>query len=141
MGVETIILALVKDGSVAALVIAITIVLAIVFFGLFLRNRAVVSIGAKDKLVDNSQIVSIQEQLGAIASKVNGLERDVHDRATKDEVHQIELSVTRMEGRIDAMATTVQATAHGVSRIEQFMLAAALQTTAPPMAPRGDRNV
>ena len=71
---------------------------------------------------------------GAIAIAVDGIEArishvesDVQHRATREEVHKLELSFTRMEGRFESIDQRTAATAHGVQRIESFMYEAAMR--------------
>lgn len=126
MGIPEI-LTLVDKGGLAGLILAAFAIMSTVVVGLFFKNKAVVSVSEKAKLVDSTQLDAINTNLGEIEKRLGNVEHDVTSRATRDEVHRLELSFTRMEGRFDSVSSTTQATANAVSRIEQFMYDAALR--------------
>lgn len=119
-----------QAGPVAA---GIAVVLLVLFFGLKWTGL-LATIGDRKKLVDSGQMTEVANSLAGIKQSLDGLatrmttvERDIEKRATQDEVHELEISFTRLEGRFDYLESTMKATAAGVTRIEDFMYEAALR--------------
>ncbi len=119
-----------QAGPVAA---GIAVVFLVIFFGLKWTGL-LTTIGDRKKLVDAGQMTAVANSLEGIKSSLDGLNRrmtvvehDIEGRATRDEVHELELSFTRLEGRFDFLESTMKATAAGVTRIEDFMYEAALR--------------
>ena len=106
----------------------LVVVLAVIFTGYTFRNKALLNVSDKDKIVDTGQLDAIDKKLSTIEGRLGTVENDVSNRATREEVHRLELSFTRMEGRFDSLSATTQATANAISRIEEFMYAAALRS-------------
>jgi hypothetical protein len=115
------------NGGVVGAILAVVAIVGTVLGGIVFKNKAVVSVTDKEKLVDSKQLDLINSNLGEIEKRLGNVEHDVTSRATREEVHRLELSFTRMEGRFDGVSATTQATANAVSRIEQFMYDAALR--------------
>lgn len=111
---------------------ALAIVGVLLILGLILKASGFSGIGKTSKLVDDDKIAAIAENLGAIEKRLGTVEHDVSQRATRDEMHRLELSFTRMEGRFESLSATTQATANAVSRIEEYMYSAALRIKEQP---------
>lgn len=114
-------------------VAAIVVVLIVLIVGLK-WSGVLATVGNKKTLIDDGQISAVTKGIASIAEKVDGIEArishvesDVQHRATREEVHKLELSFTRMEGRFESIDQRTAATAHGVQRIESFMYEAAMR--------------
>ncbi|EAU40177.1 hypothetical protein FP2506_11492 [Fulvimarina pelagi HTCC2506] len=106
--------------------LVITVVLGVVFI---LKWTGFTAFGDRSKLVDAKAIVKVSEGVDAIATdlknldrRVAAVEKDVGDRATRQEVHDLQLSIARMEGRFDLMEASMKAIGGSVTRMEDFLL-------------------
>lgn len=120
-------------GPVGPIALGFGIFAVVVLLGLKWSGFGFV-VGSKKTVVDDGKITAVQAgienietKLGSVEQRLSTVENDVERRATRDEVHQLELSFTRMEARVEAVDARTSAIAHGVSRIEGFMYEAALQ--------------
>ncbi|WP_147440315.1 hypothetical protein [Notoacmeibacter ruber] len=114
-----------QAGPVAA---GIAVVLLILFFGLK-WSGAFAMIGSGKSVIDNERldqlatgIENIGERLGSIEGRVAHVERGLDDRVRRSEVHDLDIALARMEGRLDMMAAASQATGASVTRIEDYLL-------------------
>ncbi|MBP0439450.1 DUF2730 family protein [Tianweitania sediminis] len=99
-------------------------------------------IGDKSQLVDSgkmtvvatgietvkNQVTELEKRLSAvneIEKRLGIVELDLKNRPTKEDHHRLELSFTRLEGEVKSALMTIQASAAAISRIEDFMYAAA----------------
>ena len=122
---------LVKTAGPA--VAAIVVVLIVLIVGLK-WSGVLATVGSKKTLIDDGQISAVTQGIASIAEKADGsearishVEIDVQHRATREEMHKLELAFTRMEGRFESIDQRTAATAHGVQRIESFMYEAAMR--------------
>lgn len=79
-------------------------------------------------LVMQSQLSDIEKRLRTmeqVEKRLAVVEQDLPNRPTKEDHHRLELSFTRLEGGVQQMAAKIEATAHGITRIEDYMYAAA----------------
>lgn len=125
MGLETLLTEALKQGGIAGLVVAATVLVV----GTFMRTRGFALVGDKSRLVDSEQLDEVAQGVSAMASKFDGLEarvtaveRGLGECATRDEVHDLELAMTRLDGRLDTMFATSKATNASVTRIEDFLI-------------------
>lgn len=103
-------------GIVAAVMIVTTVV------GLWFRQKGMLSVGENSKLVSKDRLSSIDNQLGAIDSRLTSVESDLRNRPTRDEIQALEIAVTKIDGRINGVVGVTNATNHAVNRIEEHML-------------------
>lgn len=103
-------------GIIAAVMIITTVV------GLWVRQKGILSVGENSKLVSKDRLSSIDNQLGAIDSRLTSVESDLRNRPTREEIHALEIAVTKIDGRIDGVVSVTNATNHAVNRIEEYML-------------------
>lgn len=114
-------------GTPAGLAVAIVIVVG----GFWLKKYGAVAIMAPDKkVVSEASIAAVHDRLGGIEDRLVKVESDVKDSATRTELHELELAMTRFEGRMIGIEMTSRATAAGVTRIEDFMFAASERAAA-----------
>ncbi len=106
----------------------VVIVLLSKFFGITVIVDKAKVVGDDRKITAVSGgVEKIKEQLSDIGKRLGEVEKEVSNRATRGEVHQLELAFTRLEGRIDAVSMTIQANTNSLTRIEEQMYAAAVR--------------
>lgn len=125
-------------------VVAVVLILGAVLTPLFKFLGIVVIGGTKAKVVDEEvkrlatvntgvgdikgELAEIKTLLGAFESRIGLVEAGVQNRATREEMHKLELSFTRLEGEVKSQALTTQNIYTMVSRIDDFMYREALRT-------------
>lgn len=92
--------------------------------GVYLRQKGLVSIGDKTKVIMKDDLSSINTKLGGIDRRLGEVENDLKYRPTRREVHDLELSMTRLETEVISIKETTEKTNRGVNRIEEFMMTA-----------------
>ena len=106
-----------QAGPIGGVVAAVAIGLA----GL-IKAMGWTAFGDKSKVVAGQKLERIDASLGEIKQRVGAIETDLKGRPTRQELHDLELSFTRMEGRFQAVEQTVRATNSAVGRIEDHMI-------------------
>ncbi|MHB2265825.1 DUF2730 family protein [Aliihoeflea sp. PC F10.4] len=108
------------------------VILTVFVMTFILKATGFSLIGDKAKVVDGAKMTNVsagvdvvRQQLSDIDKRLVAVEQDLQNRPTKEDHHRLELSFTRLEGEVRSTNITVQATANGVSRIEEFMYSAA----------------
>lgn len=112
---------LLKDGGLVGFVVFI----AVLTVGLVLRYKGFFMPMEKKDGGDKGQpyeITVVMSQIGKMDARLKDLERDVEHLPTRAEIHALELSLTRLDGRFSTMEETTKATGRAVSRIEDFMI-------------------
>lgn len=130
--------------ALGAAVAAIAIILGFVVFPFLIKALGLV-IGDKSKLVGKEeikpmaggvddikdQLTGVEERLAALESgferRLAELAHEVKNRPTREEIHRLELSFTRMEGRFESLDNTSRANSASLTRIEDQMYAAAVR--------------
>ena len=86
---------------------------------------------APPKALATSDLSGIKNELGKLNTKVSGIdtrlrevERDLEDRPTRAEFHQMDKILARYDERLNGIEKTTKATNHGVQRLEEFMIQA-----------------
>lgn len=64
---------------------------------------------------------SIEHQLDTFDRRIGRIEHDLESRPTSAQMHKLELALTRMDGRIDGLDRTANATNASVNRMEDFL--------------------
>jgi len=109
---------LLKDGSVVGLLVTI-----IVFtVGLVLRYKGWFVPSSKSGTATTPQITALASRVALVDSRLADVERDIQHLPTRDEMHEFELSLTRLDGRFGVMEDRSKATASAIARIEDFMI-------------------
>lgn len=119
---EQILSTLLKSGGPLGIITAVLIIMTVV--GVYLRQKGLVSIGDKTKVVMKDDLSSINTKLGGIDNRLKEVESDLRHRPTRQEVHDLELSMTRLETEVISIKDTTEKTNRGVNRIEEFMMQA-----------------
>ena len=101
-------------GATAAL-------LLLIFYGLA-RAKGWTGFGDKSKMVETSAVEKIDRRLGTIEKRLTDVEQDLHQRPTRQEIHELEKALARQDERIKSVDRTVTATNAAVSRIESFLI-------------------
>jgi hypothetical protein len=85
--------------------------------------------GDKSKMVSSTRLDAIDRRLGGIEGHIQGVEqrltsveRDLEDRPTRNEMHEIQKTLVRIEERDKGRDERIKAMGAGVSRIEGFLL-------------------
>lgn len=117
---EQLLSTLLKSGGPLGVISAVLIVMTII--GVYLRQKGLVSIGDKKKVVLKGDLSSINTKLGGIDNRLKDVENDLRHRPTRKEVHDLELSMTRLETEVTSIKDTTEKTNRGVNRIEEFMM-------------------
>lgn len=65
---------------------------------------------------------ALSSRIGQMDARLTDVERDIQHLPTRAEIHEIELQLTRLDGRFGAMEDNTKATSRAVSRIEDFMI-------------------
>lgn len=112
---------LAKGGPLGTLIAMLISVLAI---GVLARQKGWLSIGDKTRVVDHDDLSSINSKLGGIDKRLTDVEHDLKNRPTREEVHNLDISVTKLDGRMDGIERVTNATNHAVNRIEEHLLRA-----------------
>lgn len=68
---------------------------------------------------------ALAEGISEIKERLAAVENDITNRPTREEMHRLELSFTRLEGEVRSQGMTIQSTAAAIGRIEDYMYAAA----------------
>lgn len=115
-------------GVVATILVTVTLLKAL---------GVTAQIGDKAALVPDSRMTDlatgvddIKEKLSTIEGRVREVEHELSNRPTREEIHRLELSFTRLEGRLESQAATIQSTANAIGRIEDYMYTAAATARA-----------
>jgi archaellum component FlaC len=120
---EQILSTLLKSGGPLGIITAVLIVMTVI--GVYLRQKGLVSIGDKTKIILKDDLSSINTKLGGIDNRLKDVENDLRHRPTRKEVHDLELSMTRLETEVVSIKDTTEKTNRGVNRIEEFMMQSA----------------
>lgn len=115
------------------LVVAASSILVVLGTVFVLKRSGFTAFGDKSKLVDDAKIDGVArdvkdiketlgDQISRVERRVTAVERDVQDRPTKTEIHNLQLALARMEGRFDLTESAVRATGASVTRMEDFLL-------------------
>lgn len=112
--------------------LAVGAIIAVFAMGFVMKAMGYSAIGDKSKVVETTEVgatrsgvESVLDQLGDVEKRLAAVEQDLQNRPTKDDQHRLELAFTRLEGTVLQSAATGQATANAISRIEDYMYAAA----------------
>lgn len=108
---------LLENGGVVGAIVVTTVVIV----GMFLRYKGFL-MPEVNKSVTGPEIKALSSKIGQIDARLNDVERDIQHLPTRSEIHEIELSITRLEGRFENLDNTTKATSRAVSRIEDFMI-------------------
>ncbi|MBZ9678911.1 DUF2730 family protein [Mesorhizobium sp. ES1-1] len=112
---------LISDFSPAlAAGVALTLLVIVAILKLF----GFTGIADKSKLVNEGKL---NASLSAIEKRLATVENDITNRPTREEMHRLELSFTRLEGEVRSQGMTIQSTAAAIGRIEDYMYTAAAQ--------------
>lgn len=117
---ESILTALLNKGGPLGLMVAFIFIVMTV--GVYLRQKGIVSIGDKTKVVAKDRLASIDTRLGGIERRVTSVESDLKNRPTRREVHDLDIAVTKLDGRLQGLEKVTNSTNHSVLRIEEHML-------------------
>lgn len=118
MGSEDFLIDLALQGGPIGIVVAV----AVLGIGYFLRGKVATIFSDKSKIVATGELKEIGQRLDQIDSRVQEVERDVQNRPTRDEFHQLQLQLTKMGGRIELSNSSITVIRSAVTRIEDFML-------------------
>lgn len=125
MGIEKLFTELIQTGGPIAA--AIGVVLLVLFVGLKFTGVTAV-FGERKTVVDDGKLSAVTTGIGRIESKLETVEqriavveRDVEARATRSEVHDIQLALAKFEGRMDLLAQIGKETNATVERIDGYM--------------------
>ncbi|WP_182085207.1 hypothetical protein [Aureimonas sp. ME7] len=134
MGFEKYIGELIATGGPIAA--GIGIVLLVLIFGLKKAGVSAV-FGDRKTLVDDEKLTAVQstvdkidEKIETVARRVSAVERDIEQRATREEVHEIKIALARHEGRMAVIEQIGKATNSAVERIETYMFEYGVQSQA-----------
>lgn len=111
--------------------VATGVVLAVFAMVMILKALGFTGVtGDREKLDNGTKLMSegvagVKTQLEDIDKRLGAVESDLHNRPTKDDIHRLEISFTRLEGQVLSSAATIQATAVAIGRIEDYMYQAA----------------
>lgn len=115
-----------SPALVAGVVVTLFVIVTLLkFFGFS-------GIGDKHKLVDESKlsavsvdISTVNQRLTTIDNRLSAVERDMPNRATREDVHRVELKNAEIRGEIRAQSATLQAMQTAIGRMEDGVYEAA----------------
>ncbi len=113
--------ALLKDGGVVGLlvfVVVITVGLVLRYKGFFTASDG----ASTQSSAGPEEMNKLSSRIGQMDARLTDVERDIQRLPTRDEMHEFELQLTRLDGRFGAMEDNTKATSRAVSRIEDFMI-------------------
>lgn len=110
---------LIKDGGPMGIFVAI----AVAVFGLYLRATASSGKAKGPPRTAPEELSRIADKVSNIDSRLAEVEHDLENRPTRDEMHQLQLTMTRMGGKIDLLQSITTGTGAAVTRIEDHLLA------------------
>ena len=123
---DKLIVSLIEQGGPVGVVVAVVVLLVIV--GAFLRQKGIIAFGDQTKVVRRDELGAINHKLKNVDQSLRGLDRrvqhvetDLQSRPTVKQVHDLEKSFVRMEGKFEAVETDIRATRAAVTRIEEHM--------------------
>lgn len=116
---------LLNSGGPTGIFAAVIIVMVVI--GVYLRQKGFVAIGDKTKVVNKDALASIDNKLGKIDQRLSDVEHDLKGRPTRAEVHDLDISVAKMDERLKSIDRGVHATNEAVTSINDFMREAALR--------------
>lgn len=119
---EKFLISLIDTGGPAGVLTASFLIMAMI--GIFARQKGWIALGDKTRVVDNDKLSSIDKKLGGIDRRLGEVESDLKHRPTRREVHDLEISMTRLESEVTSIKDTTEKTNRGVNRIEEFMMQA-----------------
>lgn len=119
MSNDRLLMLLLENGGAIGMAVVIVVVLG----GFFLKFKGWSGFGDREKLVSKDELGRISSKLSTIDGRVSDIEHDLRARPSRSELHGLEISMTKLGGRIATVEMTTKATAAGVTRIEDFLLA------------------
>ncbi|MEO0496909.1 MAG: DUF2730 family protein [Pseudomonadota bacterium] len=119
MEISAVIALLTKAGPVGVI---LGIVLLGLMIGVWLRQKGALALGDKTKIVERDELQSINQKLGTIDGRLSDVEHDLSNRPTRRELHEIEISMTRLEGEVTSVGRVTKSTNDAVVRMEDFLL-------------------
>ncbi|MDD9910199.1 MAG: hypothetical protein OXR62_10955 [Ahrensia sp.] len=121
-----------KGGPFGLILLAMMILVA---FGLWLRQRNLLSLGDKTRVVNRDELSQINRRLGdidgslrVVDKRLTEVEHDIETRPSRKEFHDLEKGFVRLETGFLSVAREVKQTRASVSRIEDHMYAVAEQS-------------
>ena len=137
MGFEKFAFDLISGAS--PIFIGICAVILALFLGLKYAGVGV-AFGNQKKLVDDGQLAKVAKGVETIGGKLETVEQrlatvehDLDQRATRTEVHEIQLALARYEGRMSVIEQVGKATNASVERIEGYMFEYGVRANAARM--------
>ena len=117
---ESILLSLLEKGGPLGFMIAFIVIMFGV--GAFLRQKGLLPASGKTATVDLDRLSSIDTKLGVVDRRLTDVEHDLRNRPTRRELHELDIAITKLDGRIDGIEKITTATNHMVWRIEQHFM-------------------
>ena len=121
---EKYLLPILEDGGP----IGAVVVISVLVIGFVLRSKGWLAVD-RSKVVSNSQLSALTEEVGSLrqevgetSRRVGAVERDLLNLPGREEIHQLELAHEKMLGRIGVLEHNTNATKAGVIRIEDFLI-------------------
>ena len=102
----------------------------VILLGVIGKMFGFTAIGDKSKLVDDTKIDKLNNGMEAIGARLETIERrittvehDVEARPTRQEIHALDLSMAKLDGRMGVFEAEIKAVRATVNRIDDFLLA------------------
>lgn len=128
MELEALITMLVEKGGVPGAILLTLLGFGLSVFLIF-KRMGWTGFGDKSKMVSSRRLDVIDDRLGGIEGHIQGVEqrltrveRDLEDRPTRHELHEIQKTLVRIEERDKGRDDRMKAIGAGVSRVEDFLL-------------------
>lgn len=116
---ETYLLQLLTNGGMAGAGVVVVVLL----LGLWLRHKGWLFDSPKPP-PEAGRIAELKAELGEVRDRLAQVESDVRGLPTREEIAELRITQVQLAERLIALDRTAQATAHAVTRIENFMIEA-----------------
>lgn len=117
------------QAGVAGVILVILALGGVAYF--VLRAKGFVPAAPKAKRSDfkgiETRLDTLTSEVGGVKRRLTEVERDLEDRPTKADLHQLDLVLVRQDERMKAIENVTKATNAGVQRLEEFMIEASVK--------------
>ncbi|MGR3484052.1 MAG: DUF2730 family protein [Paracoccaceae bacterium] len=99
---------------------ALGVITMVLLLGYILRSKA--WLGREGKVVSTTALATLTEKVSNIDTRVAVVENQIEELPTRQEMHDTEVALTRIDGRLDGMEQLQAASGRQLTRIEDFMI-------------------
>ncbi len=95
---------------------------AVIITGLYLKFKAEGKSPPADRLDTSTKIETVAKRLDGFDKRLARVESDIEHLPTREEFHQMELGMVKLQERTVGIERTTESTGRAVGRIEDFMI-------------------